>query len=354
MARKPPFFFYLFLPARLPTSPCAHREVKKENKMALPKANVPRRGSKTESEKDDPEAENNGYIQIFVKPLEQSSYGYFLKWLGLDKANFTSRQLGLCYGVLAVVCSVLLYTLLRCDVGILFQRLCSLIVPMFSILCAFYWLTLYFRKTWNNTSVYLLFFTCYVGESIAQLFLSDWGDKSGSTTADAGIGTGTGRGVIGNGDVISSVILSNYTTQPLVIVCVLLSISIVSVFSSLETSHSAGVILLVSFTRFLACSSLQDLPFGIRPFIAYTCGFAGNIAAKYMETIFKPAVQNFTTQDGKIPVIKRRRSSSSSAHAFTAHRSTRRTSLPALIQKSQVSNLNLRDLLLLLLMFLSC
>ncbi|XP_059141069.1 cGMP-inhibited 3',5'-cyclic phosphodiesterase 3A-like [Physella acuta] len=54
-----------------------------------------------------------------------------------------------------------------------------------------------------------------------------------------------------------------------------------------------------------------------------------------METVLKPQIQNFTTQDGKIPVIKRRRSSSSSAHTFSAHRSARRTSLPALIQKSQ-------------------
>ncbi|KAH9500195.1 cGMP-inhibited 3',5'-cyclic phosphodiesterase A [Bulinus truncatus] len=112
---------------------------------------------------------------------------------------------------------------------------------------------------------------------------------------------------------------------------------VASVFSSLETSHSAGVILLVSFTRFLACSALQDIPVGLRPFVAYSCGFAGNIVAKYMEAILKPQIQNYTTQDGKIPVIKRRRSSSSSAHAFTAHRSTRRTSLPALIQKSQSS-----------------
>lgn len=310
--------------------------------MALARNSVSRRGSKNDAEKDEDEAENNGYIQVFVKPLEQGSYGYLLKWLGVNKANFSAQQLGVCYGTTAIVGGVLFYQLLRCDVGVLFQRLCSLVVPMFCILCAFYWLSLYFRRTWSNTSVYLLFCSCYMGECFAQIFLRDWSSESTqqqqhSTTPS---GAYSPAGVQGGGvsDVALSPMLSNYTTQPLVIVCVLLFISVASVFSSLETSHSAGVILLVSFTRFLACSALQDVPYGLRPFVAYSCGFAGNIVAKYMETVLKPQIQNLTTQDGKIPVIKRRRSSSSSAHAFSAHRSARRTSLPALIQKSQVSH----------------
>ncbi|CAL1531894.1 unnamed protein product [Lymnaea stagnalis] len=303
--------------------------------MALVRNSVSRRGSKNDAEKDEDDAENNGYIQVFVKPLEQGSYGYLLKWLGLNKANFSAQQLGVCYGATALVGGVLFYQLLRCDVGILFQRLCSLVVPMFCIMCAFYWLSLYFRRTWSNTSIYLLFCSCYIGECFAQIFLRDWGESTHTTTTTTEE-TSALHG--GGGDLASSALLSNYTTQPLVIVCVLLFISVASVFSSLETSHSAGVILLVSFTRFLACSALQDVPYGLRPFVAYSCGFAGNIVAKYMETVLKPQIQNLTTQDGKIPVIKRRRSSSSSAHAFSAHRSARRTSLPALIQKSQVSH----------------
>ncbi|KAI8791783.1 cGMP-inhibited 3',5'-cyclic phosphodiesterase 3A-like isoform X2 [Biomphalaria glabrata] len=286
--------------------------------MALARNSVSRRSSKNELEKDDEDGENNGYIQVFVKPLEQGSCSYLFKWLGVNKVNFSSQQVGVCYGGTTLVVSVLFYQLLRCDVGILFQRLCSLVVPMFCIMCAFYWLSLYFRRTWSNTSIYLLFCSCYMGEFFAQIFFRDWGEKIEENNS-------------------STTVLSNYTTQPLVIVCVLLFISVASVFSSLETSHSAGVILLVSFTRFLACSALQDIPIGLRPFVAYSCGFAGNIVAKYMEALLKPQIQNYTTQDGKIPVIKRRRSSSSSAHAFAAHRSARRTSLPALIQKSQSS-----------------
>ena len=63
--------------------------------------------------------------------------------------------------------------------------------------------------------------------------------------------------------------------------------SLASVFSSLDTSHSAVVILLVSFTRFLACSMLTDLPFGVRTYIGYMCSFAGILVARYMETVIE-------------------------------------------------------------------
>ena len=300
-----------------------------------------RRGSKNDTgEKEDQEdSENNGYIKIFVKPLEQGSFGYLLKLLGVNKRNFSTQQLGVCYCAAAVTSTVLLYQLLRCDVGILFQRLCYLLVPMFSIMCAFYWLSFCFRRTWSQTSVYLLFCSCYLGEFFAQIFFRDWwgeNNVSSSSVSSPGLGQPNPSDHHDGGELK---VLPNHTTQPLVIVFVLFSISIASVFSSLETAHSAGVILLVSFARFLSCSMLQDVPNGLRPFIAYSCAFAGNVVAKYMETVVKPQIlQNVASPEGKIPVIKRRRSSTSTAahHSFAAHRAARRTSLPALIQKTQV------------------
>ncbi|XP_050391409.2 cGMP-inhibited 3',5'-cyclic phosphodiesterase 3A isoform X3 [Patella vulgata] len=287
--------------------------------MAMHRPSQMRRGSKNDTEKEeDEETENNGYIQVFVKPLEQCNYSFLLSWLGISKANFTAQQLLIVYGFGVILSSVFLYQLLKCDVGYMFQRLCALLVPMFSILCAFYWLSLYFRRTWSNISVYILFSSCYLGETFAQVCLRNW---SGSGTGSSDVNTGESA--------------SGQVSQPIVIVTVLLSVSVASVFSSLETVHSAVVILLVSFTRFLSCSSLLDIPHATRPYVAYTCAFVGILVSKYMEAVMKPSVQNILTQDGKLPVIKRRRSSSSSAHGFSAHRSTRRTSLPALIQKNQ-------------------
>ena len=281
--------------------------------MALHRTSLTRRGSKNENIKEDEEIDNNGYIQVLVKPLEQGNYSLLLNWLGLSETNLPTQHLGIVYGSALVLLSFVIYQILRCDMGVLFQRLCSILVPMFTIVCAFYWLSLYLRKTWSTTSVYLLFCACFSGETLAQIFVSKWG-------------TGTEESIEG----------SHVTQQPLVLFIVLLAICAASLFSSLETTHSAFVICLVSFSRFLTCSTIADLPFGIRPFIGYTCGLAGFVVSKYMETVLKPPINNFMTHDGKIPVIRRRRSSSSGTHAFQTHRSARRTSLPALIPKFQV------------------
>ncbi|XP_021363582.1 cGMP-inhibited 3',5'-cyclic phosphodiesterase A-like isoform X2 [Mizuhopecten yessoensis] len=292
--------------------------------MALHRSSMSsRRGSKNDSQKDDDEPDNNGYIQILVKPLEQGHFNLVLNWFGIH--NYSTQQVGAAYGIVVLLGSVLFYQLVKCDLGSYFQRLCGVLVPMFTIMCCFYWLSLYLRQSWNTTSIYFLFSSCFVGETIAQILISSWfGGTGSSPPQDSG----------GGGETPSS----SPATQPLVVFIVLFSVCTASVFSSLETIHSVVVITLVSFTRFLACSALGELPQTLRPYLAYICGLLGIIISKYMETILKPPINNFVTHDGKISVIKRRRSSSSSAHAFSAHRSARRTSLPALIPKSQCSS----------------
>lgn len=280
----------------LPIIPCAN-----ETKMAH-RSSITRRSSRNESEKDDTETENNGYVQDYVKILEQGNYSVIIGWIQGIYAQLSPEQAWSLYGCAFLLLSVLCYQMWTCDLGYLFQRSCGLLVPLFSIGCAFYWLTIYLRRSWNTTSIYLLFISCYSGEFLAQLF---YHDSSGN----------------------------NNITQPFLLCIVLIAVCISSLFSSLETSQSALVIFLVSFLRFLSCSSLTDIPAALRPYIAYSAGLVGVIAAKYMETLYRIQVNNFITRDGKIPVIKRRRSSSSSAHGF---RAGRRTSLPALSHKNQV------------------
>jgi len=261
--------------------------------MALHRSSVSnRRGSKNESQKDEDEPENNGYIQVLVKPLEQGNFSLVLNWFGMTGSNLTTQQIGIAYGFGLLVLSVVFYQVLKCDIGSVFQRLCGILVPMFTIMCSFYWLSLYLRKTWNTTSIYLLFSSCIVGETLAQILNRSWGNPSlGDNHMDDDGG--------GNSE------FSSLVTQPLVVFLVLLSVCAASVFSSLETAHSATVISLVSFTRFLACSTLGDLPQSLRPYIAYVCGLLGIFVSKYMETVLKPPINNFMTHDGKISVIKR-------------------------------------------------
>ncbi len=280
------------------------------------------RGSRN-GEKDEEEVDNNGYIQIFIKPLEQGNYSVVLGWLGLSTVRLSRQQIGLVYGLGAVILAGMLYHLFLSDLGFLFHRICGHIVPIFSVGCAFYWLALYFRKSWSNTSVYILFCACFAGELLGQCVY----DGPGAGTAHSPPSQSPTPGE------------DPYITRPLLALAVLLAVSLASVFSTLETVHSTFVIVFVSLTRYLACTALTDLPQTLRPFLAYFSGIAGVIAAKYMETVFKPPVSNYSmTQDGKIPVIKRRRSSSSATHGMSTHRVGRRTSLPALIHsKSQVS-----------------
>ena len=279
--------------------------------MALHRSASSPKSSRNEAQRDDSDIENNGYIQVFVKPLEQGNYSVILGWLGLHR-KLTAQQYSLCFALGGLLSSVLLYRLIFYDLGYIFSRLCGLIVPIFSIICGFYWISLYLRKTWSSTSVYLLFCACYAGEFIGQCCVLGYDFDS-----EGGL----------------------YITRPVLVGVVLLSASIASIFASLDSFHSTLVIVAVSFTRFLACTTLNDLPQSLRPFLAYTSGIAGVILSKYMETVFKPQINHFMTPDGKIPVIKRRRSSSSSGHGLTMHhhRAGRRTSLPALIQKGQVS-----------------
>ncbi|XP_078309809.1 cGMP-inhibited 3',5'-cyclic phosphodiesterase 3A-like isoform X4 [Crassostrea virginica] len=231
-----------------------------------------RRGSKNDSQKDDDDSENNGYVQVLVKPLEQGNLSLVLSWLGGTASKISCQHQGAVYGVIIAVSIVVMYQLLRCDIGSVFHRLCGILVPMFTIVQSFFWLSVGLRKTWSCTSVYLLFASCFVGETFAQIFIQPWNE---------GDSPSLGQDVEGIG---------NYSqiTQPLVVFVVLFAVCSASVFSTLETQHSAAVIFL----------------------------------------------------DGKIPAYKRRSSSSSqggfpAARATANHTRDRRVSLPAL-GKSQI------------------
>ena len=251
---------------------------------------------------DEEEEESGGYVQVLLRPLEQGGYpSLLLNWLGLVPGQLTAPQQALVYSLLAVLVAGMVSQLIMADPGYLLHRLFGLLVPLFAVSSAYYWLALYLRKSWSTTSVYILFCACFAGEFIGQCFVAGSGDNT------------------------------HYITRPLLSFAVLLAVSGASVVSSLETTHSTCVIVMVSATRYLSCTSLIDMPQSLRPFLAYMSGLAGIIAAKYMETVFRPPVSSYMTHDGKIPVIKRRRSSSSAAHSLAAHRIGRRTSLPALI-----------------------
>nr|XP_006816549.1 PREDICTED: cGMP-inhibited 3',5'-cyclic phosphodiesterase A-like [Saccoglossus kowalevskii] len=246
-------------------------------------------------------SDNNGYIRALVSPLEYGTYSPYLNWLGVKGFKPSPTEVGLMCAGIVMVASLLIYLV---DFPWLLQRLLGVAIPSFSILCAFYWLALFLRKSWSSSSVYILFLSCHIGEIFAQIVLG--------------------------GDIF----------RPLQATTVLAVISVCSLFSSLQTTHSAIVIIFISIIRFISGCTLVDLPAVLRPYLAYSCGILGCILAKSVESAFR---QTFTTQfgnDGKIPVIRRRRTSSSSSTTSHNHKA-RRTSLPALIQKQSVNSIDM-------------
>lgn len=221
-------------------------------------------------------SENNGYIRALVSPLEYGTYTPYLNWLGLKGFKLSPTELGILSSCIVMVSSLLIYLV---DFPWLIQRLLGVIIPCFSILCAFYWLALFLRKSWSSSSVYILFLSCHIGEILSQIMFG--------------------------GDIF----------RPLQATTVLVVISICSLFSSLQTTHSALVIIFISIIRFISGCTLVDLPTVLRPYLAYFCGIFGCILAKSVESAFRHTFSTQFGNDGKIPVIRRRRTSSSSSTA---------------------------------------
>lgn len=244
---------------------------------------------------------NNGYIRTTFNQMEQKPYNPIWAWTGLNKWKMTSSQLRVLLALIGFVISVVVYFFQQSLLNFL-HTVCGLFSPMFSVICSFYWLALYLRKSWTGNNVYVFFISCFLGEVLGQVFF-------------------------GGGNIFSTWSVAT----------VLLAASMISLTSPLSTSESALVITFLSLMRFMTGSTLVGITSWLRPYFAYFCGVWGCFLAKYSEKhLFKQApmsLANHFSTEGKIPVIRRRRTSSQSSTTSLSHK-TRRTSLPALIQKN--------------------
>ena len=257
------------------------------------------------SDRDQSDMDDIGYVKIFVKPLKLRGCDWILDCLGLQDCNQW------CVTGIGVSCFFLtVYILILADIGFLIHRLTGIILPLISIASVFYWLSVCLGRTWTSTNVYICFCSCVAGEFLAQLFIAPSNETS------------------------------TFIQQPMMALSVLVPVGGAAMVTSLSGSHSGLLVAAVSIVRYIACTMLLDIPQCVRPFIAYISGITGVVGAKCMETKLKQPLNNVVTNDGKTAVIRRRRSSSSSNmhnSSFSLQRPGRRTSLPALIHKNQVS-----------------
>ncbi|GAB6029658.1 hypothetical protein CHUAL_005392 [Chamberlinius hualienensis] len=212
----------------------------------------------------------------------------------------------------------------------------ALFLPLFAIICAYYWLAVGYRKTWSHSSIYLLFCACYVGEVIVQCFFynliinieeiianvelegegrpssSGARERENSSAESEGTDAADGNGQFtvvaaavfgGRAAASPSALTASYTSTfgfggfylllsqaPLI-----LALSAAGYFSSLKTVKNNVVVGgLVLISRLLAVTQLTTLPRTIRPFVAYTCGLLGVVMAKYVEALFHRSTSTAT------------------------------------------------------------
>ncbi|XP_067915032.1 cGMP-inhibited 3',5'-cyclic phosphodiesterase 3A isoform X2 [Heterodontus francisci] len=250
--------------------------------------------------------ERNGYVRGCVSPLGRDQ-GCPMWGRLLRSGRLLSSAA--CLGSLSLLLAVLLRwgdgevsTELPSSSGVLTLLHCAL--PLFSLLSAFFWLGLYLIRCGRGELAPRLLAACCLGETLLQASL------------------------VGEEQLLS-----------LPASAVLLSCLAATTLLLLRVSQGVFTIIFTSLLRTVSLLSLERVRASWRPFLAYLMGILGVLLARYAVHILPGTVPAAGTEE-KIPVIKRRRRSSSVIAAEISNsqlgsKPHRRTSLPC-IQREQI------------------
>ncbi|XP_036374385.1 cGMP-inhibited 3',5'-cyclic phosphodiesterase A-like [Megalops cyprinoides] len=188
-----------------------------------------------------------------------------------------------------------------------------LVSPVFTLVCAFFWVGLYLIRcgVLIKTALFLLT-ACHLGEAAAQSLLRGADDQLLSFTATV-------------------VVLACLASGALMVV---------------KLKQGISVIVFISIVRTISLISLNKVRASWRPYLGYVVGVLGILLARYADKllpnqgIHQEGCTSVTGSKEEIPVFKRRRRSSSvissdMAHSQSNSKSHRRTSLPC-IQRDQM------------------
>lgn len=287
--------------------------------------------------------ERNGYVKTCVTPLHQDAGSQ--SWLRLA-VTWTRR------GVSSAVCvasvSVILALLLRlvdwdagcsssssgnssgsdsrlhfaadCAVELLLSA-CYCVSPVFTLVCAFFWVGLYLIRCGLliRTALFLLAL-CHLGEAAAQSLLRGAEEQLLSVPATLVV-----LGCLGSGALLV-----------------------------VRLRQGVSVLVFISVIRAVSLVSLCGVRASCRPYLAYLLGLLGVLLARYADRLLPASGTSGTgccgsvtgAKEEDIPVFKRRRRSSSiaasemMAHSQSNSKSHRRTSLPC-IPRDQVGHVQL-------------
>ncbi|XP_023271074.1 cGMP-inhibited 3',5'-cyclic phosphodiesterase A [Seriola lalandi dorsalis] len=196
----------------------------------------------------------------------------------------------------------------------LLQTCWSVVSPLFTLLCAFFWVGVYLIRCGVLIQTALSLLTvCHLGEAAAWSLLDGTDEQLFSFT----------------------------TAAVVVLVCVATGALMVA-----RLNQGISVIVFISIIRTISLFSLHKVRATWRPYVAYLVGVLGILLARYADKLLpnqgrhKEGCTPVTGAREEIPVFKRRRRSSSviasdMAHSQSNSKSHRRTSLPC-IQRDQM------------------
>jgi len=297
-------------------------------------------GAQSTREKSFSAPDRNGHVKTCVIPL--SSDRDYESWVRLMFTKVWSSQRlrsAVCVGSLSVFLALLvkcsdwraeasssssadnrlshssspLHLVSGCAAELL-QTCWSVVSPLFTLVCAFFWVGVYFIRCGALIQTALSLLTvCHLGEAAAWSLLDGTDEQ----------------------------LFSFSTAAVVVLVCVATGSLMVA-----RLNQGISVVVFISLVRTISLFSLHKVRATWRPYVAYLVGVLGILLARYADKLLpnqgrhKEGCTPVTGAREEIPVFKRRRRSSSviasdMAHSQSNSKSHRRTSLPC-IQRDQV------------------
>ncbi|XP_072236738.1 cGMP-inhibited 3',5'-cyclic phosphodiesterase 3B [Leuresthes tenuis] len=268
----------------------------------------------------------NGYVKSCVTPLKQDHQRGFLlsvcRFCNEDVLNSKLFKVSALYVGAFVVFAVsfLISRSLQSDslwdLRTFLSGFSQSISPLFSIGCAFFFLTFYLRRKKKESSkcwLVSLPASCYLGDFLVLRFLQ-WGEDQHQMQM-------VGR-----------------------LLFVLGCVGLLTLIPTLKLKHSVLVLVFASLVWLVSFTSLSGLPALLRPLFACFAGVSGSMLGLCFDRYYpaREAPSGISSADEKVPVIRPRRRSScvslgeTSTSYYGSCKMPRRPSLPCISREQMI------------------
>ncbi|XP_034047039.1 cGMP-inhibited 3',5'-cyclic phosphodiesterase B [Thalassophryne amazonica] len=271
------------------------------------------------------ESFRNGYVKSCVTPLKQDRHRrFFINVCSFSNQDFLHSKLFNVPALYVGAFAVLLVSFLvsrscsrsdpRWDLLTFLSDFSRSISPLFSIGCAFFFLTFYLRRR-NSPKCWLLSLpaSCYLGDFLVLRFLQ-WGEEQHQMQM-------VGR-----------------------LLFVLGCVGLLTLVPNLKLKHSVLVLVFASLVWLVSFTSLSGVPALLRPLLSCLAGVSGSLLGLAFDRYCPPreAPSGTSSAEDKVPVIRPRRRSScvslgeTSSSYYGSCKMPRRPSLPCISREQMI------------------